>query len=53
VLIKIRWWQGRSETLDDGIVKTYQQAISQIRTAMFPSLIKPEKVKPVHHLRDY
>ena len=43
-----------SQTLDDRIAMTYQQAIPQIRSELFPSLIKPVKekvVKPreVHH----
>lgn len=36
-----------SQTLDDRIAMTYQQAIPDIRTALFPSLIKPVKVKKV------
>jgi len=42
-----------SQTLDDRIAMTYQQAIPQIRTALFPSLIKPEKAKPVPHERGH
>ena len=38
-----------SQTLDDRIAMTYQQAIPQIRVQLFPSLIKPEKVKVAHN----
>lgn len=38
-----------SQTLDDRIAMTYQQAIPQIRVELFPSLIKPEKVKAAPH----
>lgn len=34
-----------SQTLDDRIAMTFQQAIPQIRVELFPSLIKPEKVR--------
>jgi vacuolar-type H+-ATPase subunit E/Vma4 len=34
-----------SQTLDDRIAMTYQQAIPEIRTALFPSLIKEVKVR--------
>lgn len=41
-----------SQTLDDRIAMTYQQAIPQIRTELFPSLVKPvrERKAPVRNM---
>ena len=38
-----------SQTLDDRIAMTYQQAIPQIRVELFPSLIKPAKAPVERH----